>query len=158
MNGYKGFSLVELLVVISIMGIMMAISVPGLLEWRRNAQFKEAAQLAASTLRRARGQAINLNQNVNVTFTLDDTAANDNNSVTIGTEVVKFKSGIEIKRGADCDNNSGPVSITFNPGGGSNQSYLCIFDGATRKYRIGVSNGTTGRVLLQKPKGVSAWE
>lgn len=157
MIGNKGFTLIEVLIVIVIMGILMAVAAPELLELSRNAKFKEAAQLASSTLRRARGQAINLNQNVNVSFTLDDTAANDNNSVTIGTESFKFKSGIEIKRGADCDNNSGTVSITFNPGGGSNTSYLCIFDGATRKYRIGVANPTMGRVLLQKWQG-SDWK
>lgn len=153
-NENKGYSLVELLVVISFMGILAAISVPGLLEWRRDAQYKEAAQLAASALRQAKGQAINVNQQVTVTFTLDDTAANENNSVKIGTGVpVLFKKGIEIKKTADCNVDSGTVSIVFNPGGSSETGYVCIFDGATKKYRIGIPTAHTGRVRLQKWQG-----
>lgn len=167
MNGNKGFSLVELLVVISIMGILMAISVPGLLEWRRNAVYKEAAQLAASTLRRAKGQAINVNQQVTVEFDLDNTLCQGDplvckDSVKIevsgSTQFEKQFERVELRRGMpNCDVESGDVSITFNPNGTSNQSYICISDGATKKYRVGVANSTTGRVLLQKWQG-GAWK
>lgn len=157
MKGNKGFSLVELLVVVSIMGIMMAITVPGLLEWRRNAQFKEAAQLAASTLRQAKGQAINVNQRVTVTFNLDNDLCKDpygcRDSVRISPSFERQFEKIELRLGSpNCDVDSGNVAITFNPNGSSNQSYICISDGDIKKYRVGVANATTGRILFQKWK------
>lgn len=163
MNGYKGFSLVELLVVISIMGILVGISVPGIIEWSKNAKYKEAAQLAASALRQAKGQAINLNQSVPVTFFLDSGAANNANTVQISgvhPTPVKFPSGIEIRGTADCDLTTGNVIITFNPSGGAGTNsgaYICIYDGVVPKYRTGYVNRNTGRVVLQKRQG-SAWK
>lgn len=156
MNGHKGFSLVELMVVISILGILMAISVPGVLEWRRNAVYKEAAQLAASALRQARGQAINLNQRVKVEFNLD------NNTTKIGANTpVPFGDGIEIKgitASADdldlnnCNVVSGSVSINFNPNGSidEDRAYVCISNGGTNIYRVGIASKNTGRILLQR--------
>lgn len=164
MNTNKGFTIVELLIVISIMGIISAISVPGLLEWRRNAQYKEAAQTALTALRQAKGQAVNLNRPVAVRFTLDSSAANDENKVEIGTgnpivyaPAIVFNKGIEIKQGAACDVDSGTVSLVFSPNGSSQSGYICIFDGTTSKYRVGIAVANTGRVLMQKWQG-GAWK
>ena len=150
MNGNKGFTLVELVVVIGIISVLMAISAPGLIEWSRNAKFKEAAQLAASSLRQAKGQAINLNQQVAVVFDLNNlTGGKDSVKIGAGTETTF--DGIELRRGMpNCDVASGTVSITFNPNGSSNNSFICISDGDIRKYRVGVSTANTGRILLQK--------
>lgn len=162
MNRNKGFTIVELLIVISIMGIISAISVPGLLEWRRNAQYKEAAQTALAALRQAKGQAVNLNQSVTVLFTLDSSADNTANKVKIGSGAdTFFQKGIEIKWGAtgnaNCnDEDNGDKEFTFLPNGtfdNTQLGYICIFDGTTSKYRAGVAVANTGRVLMQKLQG-----
>lgn len=162
MKGQKGFTLVELLVVLSIMGILMAMAAPGVLEWRRNAQYKEAAQLASATLRSAKGRSINVNQRIRAVFDLDNNTVTTNRVLDDGSLSLigssEFAAGIVLKGGTDCTAESGTVSLTFNPNGSSGTGYLCIFDGTSRKYRVGVSSSTTGRILFQKPKGASAWE
>lgn len=150
MNGNKGFSLVELLVVIGIIGVLAGISIPGLISWSRNASYKEAANLALTALRQAKGQAINLNQPVTVLFTLDNSAANTANKVQIGTgSEMLFKKGIEIRQGLTCNITDGTLQITFSPTGSSGAGFICIFDGAVQKYRVGAT-ANTGRVFMEK--------
>ena len=54
----KGFTLVEIIIVIAIMAIMMGISVPSLVDWRKNANFRKTANEITSLLREARSMAI----------------------------------------------------------------------------------------------------
>jgi len=54
----RGFSLVELAVVVTIMGIMFAVGVPSYLTYRRSQELKGAAQNIASQIRLARATAI----------------------------------------------------------------------------------------------------
>ena len=158
MNGNKGFTLVELIIVIGIVGILAAFSAPSFIEWSRNASYKEAANFALTALRQGKSQAINLNQTVPVVFTLDSSAANTVNKVKIGTAPeILFKKGIEIKRGPACDIENGTLSIAFNPTGSSGEGFICIFDGTEQKFRIGIATPNTGRILLQRWQG-GAWK
>ena len=154
MSGNKGFTLIELIVVLGIVGILAGISIPGLISWSRNASYKEAANLALTALRQAKGQAINLNQSVTVRFTLDNSAANTANKIKVGAgSEVLFKKGIEIKQGALCDVAGSTLSIAFNPTGSSDAGFICIFDGTVQKYRVGIATTNTGRILVEKWNG-----
>jgi len=57
-RGSRGFSLVELAVVVTIIGIMFAIGVPNYLTYRRSQELKGAAQNIASQIRLTRATAI----------------------------------------------------------------------------------------------------
>ncbi len=77
----KGFSLVELMVVVAIIGIMGAIATPGILHWLPNYRLKSAARDLYSTIQNARLMAVRENTRLSVVF---------NNTVTPGFYFTDF--------------------------------------------------------------------
>lgn len=64
----RGFSLAELMVIISIMGVLMSIALPLLIAWYRNASLQSAGRDLYSSLKLAQANAARRNQNCAVTF------------------------------------------------------------------------------------------
>jgi len=62
----QGFSLVEMMIVVAIIMVMAAISLPSIGQYMRNYKIRGAAQNVASTLQSARGKAIATNTNAGV--------------------------------------------------------------------------------------------
>lgn len=64
----KGFSLVELMVVVAVIGILLATGLPSFNTWIQNSKIRGAAEAVLSGLQTARSEAIR--RNARVTFTL----------------------------------------------------------------------------------------
>ena len=104
----RGFTLIELIVVMVLLGILLAIAAPSMLRWRESAQIKGVARDILGGLRQARSMAVALTQDVTASLNLDSrvfsyngvtrvlssdvaiAADNDTSLVSTGTKVTTF--------------------------------------------------------------------
>ena len=70
MNKNKGFSLMELVIVIAMIGILTAIAVPGMKSWREAHKVSSSAGTIRSILELAKAEAVKNQENVAVSFTI----------------------------------------------------------------------------------------
>lgn len=68
-----GFTMIELLATITILGVLLFIAVPGLQSWLQNARIRNTAEAINNGIQLARSEAIR--RNVNVVFTLNNDAS-----------------------------------------------------------------------------------
>jgi len=66
----EGFTLIEMMVIISIIGLIMAIGTPPIIKFLRHYQSKDAAQIVSGVLYQARSRAIHEKNNYVVFFDL----------------------------------------------------------------------------------------
>ncbi|MBV5340692.1 MAG: prepilin-type N-terminal cleavage/methylation domain-containing protein [Deltaproteobacteria bacterium] len=62
----RGFTLVELIVVITVIGIMLATSLPSFMQWREGLRYREASNGFVAALRAARSASITTNRQVEI--------------------------------------------------------------------------------------------
>lgn len=174
----QGFTLIEMIIVIAIIGILAAIALPAYQDWIRSAQYRETGRAIAGVLRQARGEAVGKNRESRVEFDLD----NDRLRIVRGNRAyssdswpdvilpwqdmndeVDLKGGSSVDNDEDindenCDLDSGIKYIVFQPNGALNTetNYTDIFLGCVmdrsgnRKLNVGIASKATGKVLLQK--------
>lgn len=65
----NGFSLIELVVAIAIMGVLLTLGLPALTAYSRNIKLRSAAESFLAGLQLARGEAVRLNTNVELILT-----------------------------------------------------------------------------------------
>lgn len=79
MNTQRGFSLIELLVGIVILGVLMAMAVPRFSDWLRNARIRTSAEAIQNGLQLARAEAVRRNATARFQLvnTIDNSCALD---------------------------------------------------------------------------------
>jgi prepilin-type N-terminal cleavage/methylation domain-containing protein len=74
MKSNRGFSLLELAVVLSIISLLVAIGAPGIIKWRQDHQLNSEIRHIQATIQRMRMQALKEKSSVEIKF---DPVAND---------------------------------------------------------------------------------
>ena len=70
MKNNSGFTIMELLTAIAIVGILSAVAVPNMIAWRNNMQFNSAVRTVKISIERARMAAIRANMPSRLEFTV----------------------------------------------------------------------------------------
>lgn len=112
---HNGFSLIELLIGIVIMGILLSLAIPSFQTWLQNTQIRNAAESIQNGLQRARAEAVG--RNANVAFIL---GANSSWTIqVVGGAVIESRASNEGSRDVTVAViPAGTTTVTFNNFGG----------------------------------------
>lgn len=139
----RGFSMIELLIVVSIMGIMIAMSVPAYRLWARTQSMHGAAQAIASEVQMLRARAMATGRTQTIHFALDSLNAGDYHVHENGGVTAKFDLPRDVSYSVF---SQGGFSIT--PDGRASASRLVILRDR-RGNRDTVSVQMSGLVLIR---------
>lgn len=155
MREERGFTLVETIVVIGLMGILVAIAVPSLYSWSQSAECKEAAWGLVADMRLGKQSALSTNLEHRVEVDMDGrryrlVRGNRASLSTAWTAVNSWKPlshKVRWSSGAACDGTA-DLDVVFRPNGAAETEVLCIKDATNAvKYRVSV-NATSGRAVI----------
>mgnify|MGYP001616275942 CR=1 FL=1 len=108
----SGFTLIEMMVAVAIMGILAAVAFPSLQTMLRNSEVRNAAESVVNGLQKARGEAVS--RNANVTFGLGAGSSWTVSQVAPAT-LIESRSSNEGSRNATlCLFPAGATAVTFN--------------------------------------------
>lgn len=171
-----GFTLLELIVVLLIIGLMMALVTPRLVGSLTKVNLKTSAQKISSSLRYARSQAVSGQIIYQAVFDFEksglfinaekpqdsedsylkaeiETAETDHSEVTQSrTESYFLPEGVKIEKALTINEefDSGLFSIEFYPSGNSSGGTVVLVDEKERRFQISV-DFVTGIVKLTEP-------
>lgn len=139
MRSSKGFTIIEMMIVIAIIGILAAIAIPNFISWLPNYRLGSAARDVLSTMQLARLRAVRENANVVISFDTgnDSYRAFVDNGEGGGTRNNEIRDGTEkiIKNGQM------PAGVDL---------YNASFGGPTTRFNsMGLPSGFLGSVSMK---------
>jgi type IV fimbrial biogenesis protein FimT len=150
----SGFTLMQLVLVMVLLAILAAVSIPNFLSWLPKYRLKSAARDLYSNLQLAKMSAVRANQKCRVEYFKNP----DRYTVDLLNKTIRlsdYKSGIRFQ--GPNNQTFAAACITFNSRGTSNSGYAYLTDtGKTAYYRIGPL--TSGAIKLQKWSGGTSWK
>lgn len=165
----KGFTLIEMVVVLAIASILMAFALPEFIQWRQQAVYNNASYQIMAVLQQARSLAVSDKREHRVEF---DLAAGTyrltrgdraNRSTEPFVDIIQDSQGfppqVKLRANADCAGTA-DVNFTFAPDGtgasdGASND-LCIMadpgDGSPPegRYQVSIPSATNGRATLSR--------
>jgi prepilin-type N-terminal cleavage/methylation domain-containing protein len=164
MKNNKGFSLIELVIVMSIAAVLMAIASPSMISSMESAEYREASQQALQILRQARSRAVTENLEYQVVFDISENSYSlqqgDRSSSSSSFSTVDstdFSDSVILRHTTDCDDSS-DLTILFSPNGSalaneeSTTESICILEAEAPndvRYQVSLENPITGRILIE---------
>jgi Tfp pilus assembly protein FimT len=151
----------ELIVVLALLGILTAISLPNYMSWRASARYNEAAQEIAAAFRNARSQALTSNRQHRITFDLinnryrlsrGDRTSNSTAFVTIGPVWTELQRDFTLRGRPDCSETTA-LTLDFLANGTATLDNVCVMTAGpdvSGRYRVGIQSATTGRVAVTR--------
>lgn len=92
-RGAGGFTLLELIITITLLGLLVALSFPSFTSWIRNSQTRTAAEALQIGLRTAQAEALRRNRRVVLFFTNDNPAKNFDIATHPATDAAPLATG-----------------------------------------------------------------
>jgi type II secretion system protein H len=172
MSRQEGFTLLEFIFGLAVMGILAAAAMPSIVSWRENATYRKTAREITSALHEARSRAIQTNLEHRLEVDLEgkcfrmvrgnraegSTASSWEQNIIY--DWVGLPSGPILRATSNCSQDDETVKFHFNPSGTANRYYLCILDrSGENRYQVGVPYAATGRVVIRKwQPGLDQWQ
>ena len=129
----SGFTMVELLVAIAIVGLLMAVAVPGSVRFYQSMQYRQAVRDVLTTLGEARHQAMDKGQAQDVGFDPDEL------KIQYQEDLLQLPKGFELTVTTASEVNRENLGVVrFYPEGGSTGGDIDVVSPSGRGVRISV--------------------
>jgi prepilin-type N-terminal cleavage/methylation domain-containing protein len=146
----KGFTLIELIVVIALLGIMLALATPSFVDWRNNLNYRQTARQITSLLREAKSRTIT--ENVSHSVVVDP--SNRSYQMLRGATVLQGQTAPNpvLIRGGVSGTSTATITVVFSSNGTAlltpTDGNIFVLEGTTQKFLVTVT--PTGRISMQK--------
>lgn len=164
----SGFTLIEVMIVIAIVGIMSAVAIPSIINWLPNYRLSSAARDIVSCLQEAKMRAVKENTNVIVIFSSNEYEAfvddgegggNSGNNIKDGSELRIKKVTMPVEIDLSDFNNPGAAEIKlgFNSRGllATNSGSLLVKNNKSNYRKIIAT--TAGNIRVEQSVDGTNW-